>query len=100
MMSFLRLSPKPFNVRRRQWNLLRWICISTVLSAFGCTANHERATVNSTAVSDDGIPAVVAAAQDKVAIMTLPVQQTSNCFPQSPRWVRRVNGVVMIQDLS
>ena len=42
---------------------------------------------------------MVAAADDKVQLMTVPIAETSLCFPQMPVWVRRIDGVVQTGDV-
>ena len=66
----------------------------------GCTGPSQPVAATGTLVPADEIPRAVAAAGDKVQIMTLPTVETAACFPQMPVWVRREQGVIRTEDVA
>lgn len=85
-------TPIPFAVA-----ILGALCLST-----GCTSPSPHVAPGSASapVTPDRIPPVVVDAADTVQIMTLPIIETAQCFPQAPVWVRRQDGVIQTADVA
>src|SRR3954464_11417251 len=66
----------------------------------GCAGSSRDVSPTTTLVPANETAPRVAAANDKVQLMTLPTVETSDCFPQMPVWVRRENGVIRVEDVA
>lgn len=66
----------------------------------GCAGPPRDGAGATSPASADQIAPAVAAASDKVQLMTLPTVETAECFPEMPVWVRRENGVIRTEDVA
>jgi hypothetical protein len=66
----------------------------------GCAGSSRDVSATTILVPANETAPPVAAANDKVQLMTLPTVETSDCFPQMPVWVRRESGVIQVEDVA
>jgi hypothetical protein len=87
------------------WHRCGHICRAIVLFiALGmvtsCARPSRGVQVTARLIPADQIAPVVKLAEDKVQIMTLPLDEAVECFPQMPVWVRRSAGFIQTRDVA